>query len=303
MRAKVISIVKIVVLLCFLVSAMTFGRVATVDIGIDWFTVNANAAAPVGGEAGAAQAVVPDRISFYNVPSDHKLESHLDYADGREEKIIYPAALCAEGTVISQPLNLYTATFVAEGCAETVFQQLNLRWLGGCRFEFEYDPDALIMARGPYGEIVLADGLYPAGELQLNHLPATTTSLSVTMRFTDTQGRILTGNVAFSFHEPHPGCAEAPTPTSTPPAAATVTETPSATPPATATETPFPSSTPMPTASATATPTATQTEPPPSGQVTPSTLTPTPAIPTNLDPTDEPGAPTVTQLYLPFVVR
>jgi len=73
--------------------------------------------------------------------------------------------------VITQTLNLYTATFVADGCEAMVFQQLNLRWLGACRFEFEHDPDARIVARGPYGETVIAVGHYPAGELELNKSP------------------------------------------------------------------------------------------------------------------------------------
>jgi hypothetical protein len=261
-------------------------------------------------QAADAPTVEPDRISFYNVPADHKLESHLDYADGRAEKIKYPAALCAPGTVITQSLNLYEATFVAEGCEETVFQQLNLRWLGGCWFEFEHDPQARIIARGPYGETVLGDGLYPAGEVEFSTLPATTTRMDATMRYTDAQGRSLTGNVAFSFYEPHPGCGQAPIPTAT----ATNTPTNTGTPTATATATPTVTS----TATETATPTATPSETPtttltpvvPQATIIP-TFTPTATsvqppqaeTPTALDPTDEPSRPGVVEIYFPLVVR
>jgi len=275
--------------------------------------------APVGLAAEDVQTGVPDRISFYNVPSDHKLESHLDYADGRAEKIKYPAALCASGTVITQQLNLYTVTFVAEGCEATVFQHLNLRWLGDCRFEFEHDPDAHIVARGPYGEIGIADGHYPAGEFQLTNLPANTTSLSATMSLADAAGHVQTGNVEFAFHEPHPGCGQAPTPTSTDMATPTATieiAMPTNTPtPITTIGITTPTSTATPTNAAmltatigittplsTATPTATSTE---TTIIVIPTATPSSAVlpPTGLDPIDEPGVPSMSRVYLPLVVN
>jgi hypothetical protein len=232
-------IVSLVLLLLLTSAGVLMGVVGT---GPAWSSPAAHAA--------DAPTVEPDRISFYNVPADHKLESHLDYADGRAEKIKYPAALCAPGMVITHSLNLYEATFVAEGCEETVFQQLNLRWLGGCWFEFEHDPQAHIVARGPYGETVLGDGLYPAGEVEFSTLPASTTSIDATMRYTDTQGRSLTGNVAFSFYEPHPGCGLAPTLTPTNTATPTSTATPTLTATPTTTLTPVvpqqPSSLPSP---------------------------------------------------------
>ena len=261
-------------------------------------------------DAGAAPVVAPDRISFYNVPSDDKLESHVDYADGRTEKIKHPAALCAPGTEITHQLNLYTVTFVAEGCEATVFQHLNLRWLGGCRFEFEHDPDARIVTRGPYGETVIVEGHYPAGELELTNLPANTTSLYASMTHTDEQGDVLTGNVEFTFDESHPGCGQVPppTPTSTQTVTAT-TSTPTLTPTATSTEmaTATPTDTQTPTATvapsttpSTATPTATDTSVPPTATATP-TPTHTPEAPTGLDPTDDPT--TSRPVYLPLVVK
>ena len=274
---SVLGLSRITLLLC-LVGAIALIGSAPVRADLDW-------------QAAGTSTVKPDRISFYNVPVDTKLESHLDYADGRSEEIEYPAALCAPGTVITHSLNLYTATFVADGCEATVFQQLNLRWLGACRFEFEHDPDARIVARGPYGETVIAAGHYPAGELELNNLPADTTDLSATMTYIDEQGRTLTGNVAFSFHDPHPGCGLAPTPT------ATATNTP--TPTATATNTPIPST---PTPTATDTPTATSTETPTSTPTLTSTPTDEPEPPMGLAPTGEPIASTST-VYLPLVVK
>ena len=242
----------------------------------DWSTKAIYAAdAPATGDA---QAAVTDRISFYNVPSDHKLELHLDYANGRTEKIKYPSSLCAPGTAITYDLNLYAVKFVAEGCETTVFQNLNLRWMGDCRFEFEHDPDARIIARGPYGEVVIVEGHYPAGALQLTNLPANTTSLYATMIYTNEQGIVQTGNVEFTFHAPQLGCGQAPlaTPTSTATLTATV-------------ETATPTNT--------ATPTATIETP----TVTP-TATPAVLSPTNLDSVDEPKAPTLI-LYLPLVVK
>lgn len=258
---------RIILLLCVMSPFALMGAVPA-HTGSDQNAESPSAAdAPLGSAAANGDAVKPDRISFYNVPVDSKLESHLDYADGRTETIEYATALCAAGTVITQTLNLYTATFVADGCEATVFQQLNLRWLGACRFEFEHDPDARIVARGPYGETVIADAHYPAGELELNNLPADTTDLAVTMSYVDEQGRGLTGNVAFSFHTPHPGC----------------------------------SSTPI----ATTTPTPTATDIPPEGAAPTDTPTPTstPETPLALDPVDEPGVSPLSMTYLPLIVR
>jgi len=310
MSVKYPSVLNRIVLLVSLLILVT--SVALGGAEIDRFTEEVHAAdAAAELEAAAGQAVKPDRISFYNVPSDHKLESHIDYADGREEKISYPAGMCAQGTVITQQLNLYTATFIAEACEETVFQQLNLRWMGGCTFEFEYDPDALIVARGPYGEVVIANDHYPAGELQLNNIPANTTSIGATMSYLDEQGRVLTGNVGLSFNEPHPGCGEAQLPTPT--ATGTPITIPEETPTPTAT------STAISTETVTSTPTASQT--PVEGQATPNAPTPTatstetptvtprptqvlpPEPPTSLDPTAEPNAPDAARLYLPLVVK
>jgi len=248
-------------------------------------------------QAANAQAVVTDRISFYNVPSDHKLETHIDYADGRTEKIKYPSDLCAQGAVFTRDLNLYGVKFVAEGCGATIFQNLNLRWMGDCLFELEHDPDVHLVARGPFGETVVADGQYPAGKLQLTNLPANTTSLSATMVYTNPQGIVQTGNVEFTFHAPQPGCGQAPTPTPTtlPPTAVTPTPT---LPSTAVTATPT-----LPSTAVTATPTATPKttgEPP-----TPtSTIVPTSAVepPTGLDPGAEPSAPNGT-VYLPVVLR
>ena len=158
---SILGLSRTTLLLC-LVGAVALVGAAPVKAHLDWQA----AGTPARLANGNTPAVKPDRISFYNVPVDSKLESHLDYADGRSEEIEYPAALCAAGTVITQTLNLYTATFVADGCEATVFQQLNLRWLGACRFEFEHDPDTWIVARGPYGETVIAAGHYPAGEFE-----------------------------------------------------------------------------------------------------------------------------------------
>ncbi|MCX6050702.1 MAG: hypothetical protein NT075_36900 [Chloroflexi bacterium] len=272
---------------------------------VDWGTPAVYAAdAPTGIDSVNATRAVTDRISFYNVPSDHKLELHVDYANGKTEKIKYPAALCAPGTVITHDLNLYTVKFVAEGCQATVFQNLNLRWLGACQFEFEHDPDAHIVARGPYGEIVVADEHYPVGLLELTNLPANTTSLSATMSYTNEQGQAQTGNVEFAFHQPHPGCGQAatPTPTSTQTPTATIeTETPTSTATPTViveTTTVTPTVT-TGTATSTATPTPTVETP----TVTP-TATPFSAVlpPTDLDPVSEPKAPTAV-LYLPLLLK
>ncbi|CAN5427611.1 hypothetical protein BH10CHL1_BH10CHL1_48550 [soil metagenome] len=238
MLPKSISGLNRIILLLCLVSAVALSGVVIV-----------NAARSLGAQIDPtpsarsvipAQAATADRISFYNVPSEHKLETQLDYVDGRNETIPYPAALCAAGTVITQQLNLYAVKFVTNGCEPTVFQNLNLRWMGDCRFEFEHDPDARLVAHGPYGEIVIGEGHYPVGQFQLTNLPANTTSLSATMIFTNTLGIVQTGNVEFSFNQPHPGCS--PTMTPTPTTTATLTPT-----------------------VATATPTATSTELPPSG--------------------------------------
>lgn len=312
---------------------------APVSAARDWVAKTAQVAATPGVQAAeAAQAATADRISFYNVPSDHKLELQLNYVDGRTETIKYPAASCASGTVITRQLNLYTVTFVAEGCGATVFQNLNLRWMGDCRFEFEHDPDVHIIARGPYGETVIGDSHYPAGTFQLTNLPANTTSLAATMTFTNAQGTVQTGNVEFAFNTPHPGCGQASTPmptsTATPTAISTETATSTATPSATsietATSTATATATSTETLTGTATSTATSTETPmdtttstatvetatPTNTATPtvtSTATPTiiptalrsPAVlpPTGLDPVDEPKALSTLRVYIPLVAK
>lgn len=287
-------------------------------------------------DAVTRQDVATDRASFYNVPADHKLEIQLDYADGRSEQIQYPSSLCAAGTVISRDLNLYTAKFVAQGCESTVFQNLNLRWLGECQFKLDQDPDIRIIARGPYGEASLLEGHLPAGLFQLPNLPANTTNLLATMAYTNIEGIVQTGNVEFAFHTPHPGCAVAPSPTSTLSVTPTMpieTGTPAATTTATAT---VPSGTASPTATGvvsstptqlvtptapteTATPTMTGTSvviaPPGTAGPTPTAVenvsgTPTPAqtpspaptlsVPTGLDPSDEPS---LFKMYLPLVTE
>ena len=124
---------RIVLLLCVMSTFALMGAVPAHPGSDQNAETPPVAEAPLGSAVANGDAVTPDRISFYNVPVDTKLESHLDYADGRSEEIEYPAALCAAGTVITRTLNLYTATFVADGCEATVFQQLNLRWLGACR--------------------------------------------------------------------------------------------------------------------------------------------------------------------------
>lgn len=101
--------------------------------------------------------------------------------------------------------------------------------MGDCVFKLEEDPDVRIIARGSYGEAVVVDAHYPAGDLQLADLPAGTTSLAATMVYTNPQGIVQTGNVEFAFHNPHPGCgpATSPTPTPTPTLTTTVpVETP-----------------------------------------------------------------------------
>ena len=255
------------------------------------------------------QGVITDRISFYNVPSDHKLEIQFDYANGKTEKIQYPSTSCAPGTVITRDLNLYAVKFVAEGCGATVFQNLNLRWMGGCLFKLEQDPDVRIIARGPYGEVTIVNAHYSAGDLELANLPANTTTLSATMSYTNPQGIVQTGNVEFAFHNPHPGCGQASIPTPTQTTTTTVRlETPTVT--TTVTSTPTATSTPVVSAPVN---TATPTDAPPSGTSptdTPAptstpTATPTPAVeaPTGLDPANEPSAPTTRIVYLPLVVK
>jgi hypothetical protein len=294
----------------FLLSAMILIGVAALGAGVFWLPEDANAAdGSLAVEAAASQAVRPDRISFYNDPVDHKVETHIDYADGREERIIYPATMCAQGTVITQSLNLYTATFVAEGCDFTIHQHLNLRWVGGCRFDFEHDPDARIVARGPYGEILITEAHYPEGEVEFNNIPADTTSLYATMRHTDELGRVLTGNVEFTFAPPHPGCGLTPasTPTDTATPTATNTDTPTATPTATHTPTATPTATPVSNLSQpdtpTSTPTATNTPimlnaetPTPTATETPASIhTPTPtATSTPVSGSFQPNTPTPT---------
>ncbi len=278
MLTKFVSGFNRIILRVCLVSAIALVGAAPLSAGPNWIaTVAQIADTPTGVDAAAAQAATADRISFYNVPSDHKLETQLDYVNGRSEKIQYPTALCAAGTVITQQLNLYTAKFVAEGCSATIFQNLNLRWMGDCRFEFERDPYAHLVARGPYGEIVIGDNHYPAGEFELANLPPNTTSLAATMVFTNAQGIVQTGNVEFAFNQPHPGCGLAATLTPTSTATSTTTV-----------ETATPTSTAI---ANTATPTIIPT------------ATPTVLPPTGLDPIAEPGAPTPPRLYLPLVVK
>ena len=292
------SLKKIMVFVC-LVSALAFVSASPVD----W------AAETVYAADAAVQSVPTDRISFYNVPSDQKLELQLDYANGKSEKIKYPLTQCAPGTVFTRDLNMYTATFVADGCDPTVFQNLNLRWMGDCAFKLEQDPDVRVIARGPYGEVVIVDEHYPAGALQFANIPANTTSLSATMVYTNPKGIVQTGNVELAFHNPHPGCSQAATPTPTQTVTTTVpTETPTQTVTATVpVETPTPTVTNTPTATSTATvtatlSTATPTEAPPGG--TSPTDTPTTAVepPTGLDPVGEPSAQTV-MVYLPIVAK
>lgn len=315
------------ILLVCLVSMLAFAS----ESANRWATEALYAADTVTG-----QDVATDRASFYNVPTDHKLEIHLDYTDGRSEQIKYPSNSCAAGTVISRDLNLYTAKFVAQGCESTVFQNLNLRWMGECQFKLEQDPDMRIIARGPYGEVELLQGHQPAGLFQLLNLPANTTNLLATMAYTNVQGIVQTGNVEFVFHTPHPGCAPTPSATPTPSVTSTgpiETSTPTATTTATAT---LPSGTASPTATGvvsstptqsvtpsapteTATPTMTGTAvvtaPPGTAVETPTAVegvssTPTPAktpnpaptisVPTGLDPSTEPS---LSKLYLPLVTR
>ncbi|MFN8494697.1 MAG: hypothetical protein U0350_44255 [Caldilineaceae bacterium] len=262
---------------------------------LDWAVQTAYAA-----DTMVAQSIPTDRISFYNVPSDHKLEFQLDYANGKSEKIKFPLTQCAAGTVFTRNLNMYSAKFVANGCDPTVFQNLNLRWMGDCQFKLEQDPDVRIIARGPYGEVVVVDEHYAPGALQLANIPANTTSLSATMVFTNPQGIVQTGNVELTFHNPHPGCG--------PTATATPTQTVTAPMP---TETPTPTITQTPTATSTAIVTATPTEENPNGSsptATPtatSTPTATPAVdaPTGLDPVDEPSASQPAMVYLPLVTK
>lgn len=278
------SIKKITPLVC-LVGVLVFASASPVD----WATPVVYAADTV-----AAQSVVTDRISFYNVPSDHKLELHLDYANGKTEKIKYPLTQCAPGTVFTRDLNMYSVKFVAEGCDPTVFQILNLRWMGDCQFKLEEDPDVRIIARGSYGEAAVADAHYPAGDLELANLPAGTTSLAATMVYTNPQGIVQTGNVEFAFHSPHPGCGPATSPTPTPTPTQTLTTTvPVVTPTLMATSTVTPTEVPPGGMSPTATPTATSTP----------TVTPAVEPPTGLDPVNEPSAPPIMAVYLPLVTK
>lgn len=288
---------RTVLLMCFVGALVAL--VGTSLVG--WTTETVRA-------ADAATQAVTDRISFYNVPSDNKLELHIDYANGTTEKVKYPTTSCASGTVITRNLNLYTAKFVAEGCDPTIFQNLNLRWMGACNFELEHDPDVRIVTRGPYGETEIVNGHYPAGALQLSNIPSNTTSLAATMVYTNPQGIVQTGNVEFAFNTPHPGCSSVlltptatgtltttgPTATPTP----TITNTPTATLTATVTTTVTPTVTP----SATATATATDTAPGGSSPTPTPTATVTVLPPTGLDPVDEPNAPAAV-VYLPLVTK
>lgn len=255
-----------------------------------------------------AQNIPTDRISFYNVPSDRKLEFHLDYANGKSEKVQFPLTQCAAGTVFTRDLNMYSAKFVANGCDPTVFQNLNLRWMGDCQFKLEEDPDVRVIARGPYGEVVVVDEHYAPGTLEIANIPANTTSLSATMVFTNPKGIVQTGNVELTFHTPHPGCGPAatatPTQTVTAPAP---TETPTPvvtqTPVATSTATATPTVTQTPVATNTATATATPTEENPNGSAPTPTPTTTVEAPTGLDPVGEPSASQPSMVYLPLVTK
>lgn len=205
-----------------------------------------------------AQSVRPDRISFYNVPSQSdKYQSHIDYADGREARKNY--GTCASGRVIEEQMNTYQATFVTEGCTPDIFQHLNLRWLGGCQFDFEDDPNVRITARGAYGEVTIT-GHYPQGAATLQ-LPQDTISMTAILSYT-IAGILRTGNIGFDFSDPV-GCVDAPatvTPTDTATTTATGTASPTAAPVLPAitpfsTETATPTMTPVETVSPTPTPT------------------------------------------------
>lgn len=238
-----------------------------------------------------AQAVQPDRISFYNVPSDSgKYILHIDYADGREVRASQGA--CEDGRVIEQQLNLYQATFITEGCTADIHQHLNLRWLGGCEFNFEDDPDTRIVTRGDYGELVIT-GHYPQGAVTLP-IPVGTISMTAIMSYT-IDGILRTGNVGFDFDTPQ-GCAEPPA-TATP----TSTETPTVMPTTIDDTVQTPTATPTEIIvidDATPTPTMTEVVSVCCPEV-PATTTPTPIAPTALTPESEPGR----MMYLPVVSR
>lgn len=234
-----------------------------------------------------AWSVEPDRISFYNVPSQsEKFEFHIDYENGDEE--VESAGLCVPNEVVSKTLNLYTFFSRIEGCGEEIHQHLNLRPILGCRWDFEHDPYARIQTYGLYGMSIIT-GHYDQGEFDL---PIPTGTLSITVVMSHTEGTELwTGNAEYWFDE-EIGCVEPP---------ATLTQTSTSTPTSTEippTETPTPESTVEELPAHTPTPTyivvccAYTPEP----TVTP-TMTPTPVSPTGLDPSGEPDR----ILYLPLI--
>lgn len=240
-----------------------------------------------------AQSVEPDRTSFFNVPSHSgKFRADIDYADGSEERRSF--GTCAPQT-ITVPLNVYTAQFNVDSCSADTFQQLNLRWLGGCLFDHAHDPDDRITFYGAYGQVVIT-GHYDQGQVTL---PVPTGTISMTAIMSHTEGiELWMGNVTFLFDEPQ-GCVDAP---------ATVTPTATDTPTAAPTEivvvndaTPTPTEVVIvccPSTPVTMTPTATATDMP-----TP-TPTPTEVIsgqqPTDEDTTEEPQPQRV---YLAVVVK
>lgn len=235
--------------------------------------------------------VRPDRISFYNEPADsNKFESHINYADGGPE-VHKSYGVCEAGRVISETLNLYRVSWTAEACTAETHQQLNLRWVEGCRWDFEHDPWARIDTYGSYGHSTIV-GHYDQGEVDL---PIPTDTLSMTVVMSHTEGSELwAGNALFVFNEGI-GCTsppntqtptETPTETSTPEPLETVIDDNAITP----TATPEPSGTPTTTATIIVV----------CCPDVPETVTPTGVPPTGLTPTGEPG---VRKVYLPVVDR
>lgn len=253
-----------------------------------------------------AWSVKPDRISFYNVPSQsEKFEFHIDYANGEDEE--ESAGVCVPNEIVSKTLNLYTFFSRIEGCGEEIHQHLNLRPVQECRWDFEHDPYARVQTYGLYGTSVIT-GHYDQGEF---NLPIPTGTLSLTVVMSHTEGTELwTGNAEYWFNESI-GCVEPPpTPTSTSTEIPTETSTPTEIPTLSPTSTPtlqstveeLPAHTPTPTLivvccaytpEPTVTPTLTPTFTPP----VVITLSPTPQSPTGLDPSGEPAR----ILYLPLV--
>lgn len=255
-----------------------------------------------------AQTVRPDRISFYNEPADsNKFESHINYASGGPE-VHKSYGVCEAGRVISETLNLYTASWTVEACAASTHQHLNLRWVENCLWDMEHDPWVRIDTYGSYGRTTMV-GHYDQGEVDL---PIPTDTLSMTVVMSHTEGTELwTGNALFVFSQPI-GCTsspntQTPTPTDTSTSVSTLTptqmptDTPASTPEPSATDiesypaTSTPTASPEPSVTATETPTPTPTV----GEVGSST-TPTGEPPTGLTPTGEPG---LSKVYLPRVDR